>query len=135
MGIVSKMTLLDKIEKCSLEELFISGEIVSLMVPPYKYRVEEFYNCPVFISKTVWIELNSIYDKSRFKKSPSQIIYSLMAGSTSQVIERQRNEEEIFLVSFKGMYPNLNRNRAFRQIFLPNALDPEYLLILSINED
>lgn len=129
------MTLLEKIETNSVQELIASGEIVSLMVPPYKYRVEEFYNCPVFVSKTVWSELNLIYEKSRFKKSPSRIIYNLMAGSNSRVVEKYKNEEEIFLVFFKGMHPELNRYRVFRQILLPNNSEPEYLLILSINED
>ncbi|MFA4793244.1 hypothetical protein [Leptospira kirschneri] len=129
------MTILDQIENGSFMELVESGEIVSLIIPPYKFRVEEFYSCPVFVSNTVWSELNIIFEKSKSKKSPSLIVYCLMVGSITRVIEKCIKEEEIFLVAFKGMHPQLNRYRAFRKISLSNVLDHEYLLILSINED
>ncbi|TGL50820.1 hypothetical protein EHQ61_08595 [Leptospira wolffii] len=129
------MSLLDKLENSSIEELILSGEIVSLMVPPYRYRVEEFYNCPVFVSKTVWSELNSVYSKSRDRKSPTRIVYNLMAGSVGRVIDEVEENIEIFLVYFKGLLPSLNRYRAFRKISLPKDSEDQYLLILSINED
>ncbi|WP_010568717.1 hypothetical protein [Leptospira broomii] len=129
------MTLLEKIETNSLQELIESGEIVSLMVPPYRYRVEEFYKCQVYVSKTVWSELNTVYSKSRDKKSPSRIVYNLMAGSVGRVIDKVSEDIEIFLVYFKGLLPSLNRYRAFRKISLPKESEDQYLLILSINED
>ncbi|TGM09684.1 hypothetical protein EHQ86_00285 [Leptospira yasudae] len=129
------MTLLDKLENSSLQELIESGEIVSLMIPPYRYRVEEFYTCQVFVSKTVWTELNTVYSKFRDKKSPTRIVYNLMAGSTGRVIDEVEENIEIFLVYFKGLLPSLNRYRAFRKISLPKDSEDQYLLILSINED
>lgn len=129
------MTLLEKLENSTLQELIETGEIVSLMVPPYRYRVEEFYNCQVYVSKTVWAELNTVYNKSRDKRSPSRIVYNLMAGSINRVVEDVREEIEIFLVRFKGLIPNLNKYRAFRKVFLPKDSEDQYLLILSINED
>ncbi|EIE01393.1 MULTISPECIES: hypothetical protein [Leptospira] len=129
------MTLLEKIETNSVQELIESGEIVSLMIPPYRYRVEEFYNCQVYVSKTVWSELNTVYSKSRDKKSPTRIVYNLMAGSTGRVIDEVEEKIEIFLVYFKGLLPSLNRYRAFRKISLPKDSEDQYLLILSINED
>ncbi|EMK01235.1 MULTISPECIES: hypothetical protein [unclassified Leptospira] len=129
------MTLLEKIETNSVQELIESGEIVSLMIPPYRYRVEEFYNCQVYVSKTVWSELNTVYSKSRDKKSPTRIVYNLMAGSTGRAIDEVEENIEIFLVYFKGLLPSLNRYRAFRKISLPKDSEDQYLLILSINED
>ncbi|MCR1795584.1 hypothetical protein K0V43_18625 [Leptospira sp. id769339] len=129
------MTLLGKLENSSIEELIKSGEVVSLMVIPYKYRVEMFYNCPVYVSRTVWAELNSVFNKSRDKKSPSRIIYNLMSGSINRVATEVEEGIEIFLVYFKYLLPSLNRYRAFRKILLPNDSEDQYLLILSINED
>ncbi|MEI7014645.1 hypothetical protein [Leptospira licerasiae] len=129
------MTLLEKIETSSLQELIEAGEIVSLMIPPYRYRVEEFYNCKVYVSKTVWSELNTIFSKFRNKKSPTRIVYNLMAGSTGRVVDEVEDNIEIFLVYFKGLLPSLNRYRAFRKISLPKESEDQYLLILSINED
>ena len=129
------MNLLDKLESSSLQELIKSGEIISLMVPPYRYRVEEFYKCQVFVSKTVCSELNSVYNKSRDKRSPSRVVYNLMAGSTGRVVDKVTEEIEIFLVYFKGLLPSINRYRAFRKISLPKDSENQYLLILSINED
>lgn len=134
-GNKERMTLLEKIETNSVQELIESGEIVSLMIPPYRYRVEEFYNCQVYVSKTVWSELNTVYSKSRDKKSPTRIVYNLMAGSTGRVIDEVEEKIEIFLVYFKGLLPSLNRYRAFRKISLPKDSEDQYLLILSINED
>ncbi|TGK00537.1 hypothetical protein EHO58_18985 [Leptospira selangorensis] len=116
------MTLFEKLENSTLLELIESGEIVSLMIPPYRYRVEEFYNCQVFVSKIVWSELNTIYSKSRDKKSPTRIVYNLMAGSAGNVVDTVEENIEIFLVYFKGLLPSLNRFRFARNRWSKNGV-------------
>ncbi|EKR66180.1 hypothetical protein LEP1GSC036_0976 [Leptospira weilii str. 2006001853] len=129
------MTLLDKLENKPLQELIESREIVSLMVPPYKYRVEEFYNCPVFVSKYIWIQLERIKGLTHFHNYFTRIVHDLIAGSISRVVEKENLNEEIFLARFNYTQPQKNKLRAFRKIKILKESEQSFILILDINEN